>query len=330
MQVQPPLFFKDQFLSEIEMDIKTANIADYQNGVRRVLWITLALNLIVVVGKLIAGFAANSLSVISDAIHSSVDSLNNIVGLVVLKYATAEPDDEHPYGHAKFETLAAFGIAGFLFVTCYELAKGAVARLVSHEHATPEITWLTMGTMVVTIVVNIFVTVYEKREGERLQSDYLIADAAHTRSDVWVSLSVLAGLFLVWWGYVWLDPLVSLLVAVMIAASGYQIFKATIPVLVDAAPIAPQRIAEVVQNVAGVHSVHDIRSRSHGGAIFVEMHLHVVADYESDHIRAHDITEAVEAALEKNFGRVTATIHVEPLATHENLMTGVRHGEIRL
>ena len=185
----------------------------YQRGVRRVLWITLVLNLIVVVGKLIAGLAADSLSVISDAIHSSVDSLNNIVGLVVIKYATAEPDDEHPYGHAKFETLAAFGIAGFLFVTCYELAKSSIFRLMGDAHPAPEVTWLTIGTMAVTIAVNIFVTVYEKREGERLQSDYLIADAAHTRSDVLVSCAVLAGLFLVRWGVVWLDPIVSLFVA---------------------------------------------------------------------------------------------------------------------
>ena len=299
------------------MTVKPNPNESYQGGVRRVLWITLALNLAVVVGKLIAGLAADSLSVISDAIHSSVDSLNNIVGLVVIKYATAEPDDEHPYGHAKFETLAAFGIAGFLFVTCYELAKGAVARLVSSEHVAPEITWLTMATMVVTIVVNVFVTWYEKREGERLQSDYLIADAAHTRSDVLVSCGVLAGLFLVKFGYAWFDPLVSLFVAVMIAASGYQIFKATIPVLVDAAPIPPQRIAEVVKLVAGVHSAHDIRSRTHGGAIFIEMHLHIAADEEHDSIRAHDITEEVEQALEQAFGRVTATIHVEPLAVHK-------------
>jgi cation diffusion facilitator family transporter len=171
--------------------------------------------------------------------------------------------------------------------------------------------------MLVTIAVNIFVTVYEKREGERLQSDYLIADAAHTRSDVLVSLGVLAGLFLVRWGWVWFDPVVSLFVAVMIAASGYQIFRSTIPVLVDAAPIAPTRIAEVVSAVPGVHSAHDIRSRAHGGAIFIEMHLHIEPDHEQDHIRAHDITEEVEQALEKEFGQVTATIHVEPLATHQ-------------
>lgn len=288
----------------------------YQTGVRRVLWMTLALNVTVVIGKLIAGFLADSLSVISDAVHSSVDSVNNVVGLVVMKYATAEPDEDHPYGHAKFETLAAFCIAGFLFVTCYQLALSAIQRLFAKETTTPEVTALTIGTIVVTILVNLFVTWYEKREGQRLQSAFLIADAAHTRSDVLVSCSVLVGLLLIRAGYVWFDPVVSLGVAVMIAASGYQIFRATVPVLVDAAPVPAQRIAEIAESVPGVHSVHDIRSRNHGGEMFIEMHLHIENEEDRDHVSIHHVTEEVEQRLEQEFGRVVATIHVEPLGTH--------------
>lgn len=285
----------------------------YRRGVRRVLLITLVLNLAVVVGKLFAGILAGSLSVISDAIHSSVDSLNNIVGLVVMRYATAEPDDEHPYGHAKFETLAAFAIAGFLFVTCYQIGLSAFKKLFSQETATIEITTLTITVMVVTIVVNVFVAVYEKREGQRLKSEFLIADAIHTRSDILVSCSVLAGLILIKLGYVWLDPVVSLAVAAFIAWNGYEIFKATVPVLVDAAPVPSVRIAEVAEKVPGVHSVHDVRSRSHGGEMFIEMHLHISAEVEADHVASHAITEAVEQQLAEEFGKVTATIHVEPL-----------------
>ncbi len=286
---------------------------DYQRGVRRVLLVTLILNLIVVVGKLIAGILASSLSVISDAIHSSVDSLNNIVGLVVTKYAAAEPDEDHPYGHAKFETLAAFVIAGFLFVTCYQISLSAFSRLLNGEHAPPQISALTLGVMIATILVNIFVTVFEHREGQRLKSEFLIADAIHTRSDVLVSCSVLAGLILIRMGYVWLDPAVSLGVAAFIAWNGYQIFKTTVPVLVDASPVPPARIAEAVESVTGVHSVHDIRARMHGGKMFVEMHMHIEPKLEQDHIVSHAITEAVEEKLEKEFGKVIATIHVEPL-----------------
>src|SRR5438132_8138896 len=133
----------------------------YHRGVRRVLVLTLVLNLAVVAGKLVAGLLAGSLSVISDAVHSSVDSLNNIVGLVVVKYAAAEPDEQHPYGHAKFETLAAFGIAGFLFVTCYQISVSAISRLWSKDTAAPEVTALTIGVIVATIIINIFVTIYE-------------------------------------------------------------------------------------------------------------------------------------------------------------------------
>ena len=297
------------------MDPRTGTVSreSYQRGVRRVLLVTLALN--------IAGrrreadrrvTCRQSLSVISDAIHSSVDSLNNIVGLVMMKYATAEPDEGHPYGHAKFETLAAFAIAGFLFVTCYQISLSAIKRIFSHDTPAPEITALTIGVMVGTIISNIIVTVYERREGRRLQSAFLLADSAHTRSDVLVSSSVLVGLVLIQFGYVWLDPVISLGVAVVIGWSGYQIFKTTVPVLVDAAPVPSSRIVEIVRSVPGVHSAHDIRSRSQGGEMFVEMHLHVSNEFERDHIASHAITEEIERKLEREFGRVTATIHVEP------------------
>ncbi len=165
----------------------------YRRGVRRVLAITLVLNIIVVIGKMTAGLIAGSLSVISDAIHSSVDSLNNIIGLIVIKYSTAGPDEGHQYGHAKFESLAAFAIAGFLLATCYEIASSAIHRLWSHTEGHPEITALTLGVMLVTIGTNVFVTLYERREGRRLKSDFLLADAIHTQSDILVSFGVLVG-----------------------------------------------------------------------------------------------------------------------------------------
>lgn len=292
---------------------KNIDTETYRRTVRRVLLVTLALNIAVVIGKLIAGFMAGALSVISDAIHSSVDSLNNIVGLIVMKYATAEPDEGHPYGHGKFETLAAFVIAGVLFITCYEIAHSAIKRIFFHDTHIPEITYFTIGVMVITIIANIIVTVYERREGKRINSAFLIADSTHTRSDVLVSCSVLAGLILIKLGYVKFDPVISLGVAIVIAWSGYEIFKSTIPVLVDAAPVPSNFIADIVQNVSGVHSVHDIRSRSQSGTIYIEMHMHIKPEFEQDHIASHNITEEVEKRLEREFGKVTATIHVEPL-----------------
>jgi len=287
--------------------------ASYRRGVQKVLLITLLLNLSVVAGKLVAGILAGSLSVISDAIHSSVDSLNNVVGLVVMRFATAAPDEEHPYGHAKFETLAAFAIAGFLLVTCYQIGLSAIKRLFFESAPAPVISRLTFSVMIVTIIVNVVVAVYEKREGMRLKSEFLIADAVHTRSDVLVSLSVLAGLVLIRMGFVWLDAVVSLGVAAFIAWNGYEIFKSTVPVLVDASPVPISEILEVVERVPGVHSAHDVRARLHGGEMFIEMHLHVLPEFQNDHIASHGITDEVESRLAEVFGKVVATIHVEPL-----------------
>ncbi|MEP7274414.1 MAG: cation diffusion facilitator family transporter [Acidobacteriota bacterium] len=292
---------------------QTVDRIEYQQGVQRVLLLTLVLNLLVVAGKLTAGIMAGSLSVISDAVHSSVDSLNNVVGLVIVRFAQAEPDDEHPYGHAKFETLAAFAIAGFLFVTCYQIGISAFHRLFSGETHRPEITRLTVIVMLVTIVANLVVTVYEHREGKRLKSEFLIADAIHTRSDVIVSCSIVAGLALMKAGYYWVDPVASLGVAVVIAWNGYKIFRSTVPVLVDAAPVAAERIAAISESVPGVHSVHDVRSRGRDGEMFIEMHMHLEPGSEQDHIAAHAITEEVEHRLGDALGRVIVTIHVEPL-----------------
>ena len=96
----------------------------YTRQVRRVLLTTLGLNALVVVAKLAAGFAAGSLSVVSDAIHSSTDTLNNLVGIAIVRLARSAPNEEHPHGHQKFETLAAFGIAGFLLITAFEVGAG--------------------------------------------------------------------------------------------------------------------------------------------------------------------------------------------------------------
>jgi len=149
--------------------------------------------------------------------------------------------------------------------------------------------------------------------GDRYRMEFLIADAVHTRSDVFVSCSVLLGLVLIKAGYYWLDPLVSLAVAVVIAWNGYKIFKSTVPVLVDAAPVSAQQIAAIAEGVPGVHSVHDVRSRGRDGEMFIEMHMHMGPEVERDHIKTHAITEKVEQRLADALGHVMVTIHVEPL-----------------
>jgi len=281
----------------------------YHRGVRRVLLITLFLNLVVVVGKLVIGLLANALSVISDAGHSATDSINNLVGLLILRVATAEADEDHPYGHRKFESLASFGIGGLLLVTCFEVGKSAVGRLFDPSTIGIEVSGLTLGGMVGTILVNIFVYVYERREGERLGSHYLIADSLHTRSDILVSSALLVGLLFMRLGLPWLDPVFALFIAGLIAHAGWQIFQRTVPVLVDAAPLEPARVQAIARDVSGVNEVYAIRSRSDGEHLYIEFNLSVKPD---DVYRAHLITEEIERRLAHELGPCDVTIHVEP------------------
>jgi cation diffusion facilitator family transporter len=282
---------------------------EYGRRVRRVLLITLLLNLSVVVAKLAAGIAARSLSVISDGLHSSVDGLNNIAGLIIVRIATSAPDDEHHYGHHKYENLGAFVIAGLLLITSFEVASGAVKRILGWVTSDLEVTGATFAAVIASVGVNLFVWWYERAQGRSLGSSILLADSNHTLSDIFVSLSILAGLLLFRYGIANLDGILALVVSLVIAYAAYRILSTTIPVLVDSSPFPRAYIAEIVRSTPGVESVHDIMSRGISGKAFITMHLAVTPMNTSD---AHAVTEEVERRLEEKLGKCHVTIHIEP------------------
>lgn len=283
--------------------------AHYRRRVRRVLLVTLALNVSIVVGKLLLGWKANALSLLSDAGHSATDSINNVVGLLIIRLATAEADIGHPYGHRKIESLAAFSIGGILVLTCFEVAQSAIGRLMHLSEVSVDISRLTLGGLGVAIAVNTFVYVYERRAGRALGSSYLLADALHTRSDILISSVLLVGLVGMRMGFPWLDPVFALIITGFIARAGWQIFQRTVPILVDAASLEPARIRALVGRVPGVKEVYRIRSRSDGEHVFIEFNVSVTT---GDVARAHRITEQIERELAQEFGPCDVTIHVEP------------------
>ncbi|HVM44462.1 MAG TPA: cation diffusion facilitator family transporter, partial [Candidatus Thermoplasmatota archaeon] len=243
----------------------------YARQVQRVLLITLALNLMVALGKLAVGLRANSLSVVGDALHSGVDAAANVVALVIIRYSTAPPDEDHPFGHTRYETLAAFVLGGLLFLTAFELGQNALGRLVEPQETLVD--GITLAAMAATLVVNVFVATYERREGRRQQSEVLLADSAHTRSDVYVTLAVLAGLLLSRAGFARADAVLALVVAVAIAIAGWRVYRDVLPALTDRAVFDAREVATVVRSVPGVVSVHDIRSRGTRREAYVQMHL---------------------------------------------------------
>ncbi|MBD6615080.1 cation transporter [Komarekiella sp. 'clone 1'] len=284
---------------------------DNRAEVRKVLIITLLLNLFVMGLKAVVGYSTGSLSLLADALHSVTDSANNILGLVASKFSSPQPDREHPYGHHKFEAVGALGIAAFLGIACFEILQGAIERIIKGGEpvriSLPEL-WL----LLIVLGVNIFVAFYERSVGKRVGSLILIADATHTMSDIWVTISVIGGLIGVWLGYQWMDIVLAFPVALLVFWSGWSVLKENLPWLVDQMAIAPEAIHAIATSVPGVVNCHDIASRGVlGRQVFIEMHLIVDApDVET----AHHITEEVESRLSERFSPVRILIHVEPPA----------------
>jgi cation diffusion facilitator family transporter len=283
---------------------------DNRAEVRKVLIITLLLNLFVLGLKALVGYWTGSLSLLADALHSVTDSANNVLGLIASKFSSPKPDREHPYGHSKFEAVGALGIASFLGIACFEILQGAIERILKGGGEPVRISPPQLWLLLIVLGVNIFVAFYERAVGRRVGSSILIADATHTMSDIWVTISVIAGLIGVWLGYQWMDLVLSFPVALLVFWSGWSVLKENLPWLVDQMAIAPEVIHAIATSIPGVINCHDIASRGVlGRQVFIEMHLIVDApDVET----AHHITEEVESRLEERFRPVRILIHVEP------------------
>jgi len=291
-------------------------LKDNRSVVRKVLIVTLLLNLFVMVLKGTIGWWTGSLSLLADAIHSVTDSANNILGLVTNRLASPQPDRDHPYGHQKYEAVGALGIAAFLGIACFEIIQGAIERILDGGTQV-EISATELWLLLIVLGINIFVAFYERSVGQRIGSPILIADAKHTMSDVWVTISVLAGLIGIWiWNVQWLDVVLAFPVALLVIRSGWSVIRSNLPWLVDEMAIAPESIYATVMSVPGVTNCHSIASRGLlGRQVFIEMHLIVDA---TDVEAAHNITEAVEARLEERYSPVRVSIHVEPPTYRSN------------
>jgi len=285
---------------------------DNRAEVRKVLIITLLLNLFVLGLKALVGYWTGSLSLLADALHSVTDSANNILGLIASKFSSPQPDREHPYGHHKFEAVGALGIASFLGIACFEILQGAIERILKGGGEPVRVSPSELWLLLIVLGVNIFVAFYERAVGRRVGSSILIADATHTMSDIWVTISVISGLIGVWLGYQWMDLVLAFPVALLVFWSGWSVLKENLPWLVDQMAIAPEAIHAIATSVPGVINCHAIASRGVlGRQVFIEMHLIVDApDVET----AHHITEEVESRLEERFRPVRILIHVEPPA----------------
>jgi len=279
--------------------------------VQRVFVIVLILNVAVAVVKAVFGIMAGSVSMVADALHSGFDSFSNVVGIVAMHLAGKPPDPEHPYGHGKIETLGTLVIGAMLLLTAAGILLEGYGRLITP--VTPEITPITVGVMVGTLITNIIVSTYERRKGEEYQSQILIADSLHTRSDVFVSTAVLGGFLAIRLGYPAADPIIALGIGLLIARMGVGILYGAAEVLIDSMnlPCDPALVRAVVMDTPGVAGYHDFRCRGKPGEIFAD--IHVTVDPALSIAWAHAISEEVEQRLKETVpGLAEVVVHIEP------------------
>ena len=270
----------------------------------------LVLNLIVATAKITFGYASGAISILSDGFHSLTDSASNIVGLVGIRAAGQPPDEDHPYGHRKYETVAAAALTVFLMLLFIEILRNAFNHL-SGRTAPTTISMASFVVMLVTIGVNLFVVYYETRAATRLGSEVLLADAIQTRGDVWSSLTVIVALIGARLGWPILDPIAALVVAGFIGWAGYQIATATTPILSDRIVIAESDLERVVLSVPGVLGCHQIRTRGSSDHVFLDLHVWLPPDM---HLRdAHALSHVVKDLLMARYPQIAdAIIHIEP------------------
>jgi len=270
----------------------------------------LVLNLAVALSKIVFGYASGAISILSDGFHSLTDAASNVAGLVGVRAAVQPPDADHPYGHRKYETVAAASMTVFLLLVVVEVLRNAFNHLTGRSRV-PEITAASFAVMLATVSVNLLVIYYETREGRRLASEVLLADALQTRGDVWTSITVLAALIGTRLGIAALDPLAALVVAGFIGHSGFQIARVTTRILSDRMVIAESDIEAVVKSVPGVLGCHQIRTRGSSDHVFLD--LHVWLPPAMPLIEAHDLSHVVKDRLMARYPQIAdAIIHIEP------------------
>jgi len=283
----------------------------------------IACNLLLFAGKLTAGFLAGSIAIMADALNNLSDASSNIVSLVGFQLGAKKPDNEHPFGHARYEYLAGLTVSVMILAIGLSLLKESVVKVLSPVTVT--FSWLSVGVLCASILVKLWMNLFNKAIGEIIHSETLIATAADSRNDVVTTAAVLAATFLVrFTGLPILDGLMGVGVAGFILWSGAGLIKDTLSPLLGKSPdpALVKHIEDKILSYPGVLGVHDLMVHDYGpGQQFASIHIEFPA--ESNILEAHDMVDNIERDFMAQ-EHILLTIHYDPVVT-----TDAAVGEMR-
>ncbi len=260
--------------------------------------------------KILVGVMTGSLGILAEAAHSGLDLIAALMTYLAVRFSGRPPDRTHLYGHGKAENLSALFETLLLLATCVWIVREAVERLVSHQ-VKIEVTFWSFAVMLVSIGIDASRARVLSRAAKKYDSQALEADALHFQTDIWSSAVVIVGLIAAKFGFVAADAVAALGVSAVVVWVSVQLGRRTIDALLDSAPEGmEERIAAIVAAVPGVRDCHHLRIRYSGPVLFID--LHVLIDGRQTLAEAHDLTEIIEAAIQKIAPRADITVHPEP------------------
>lgn len=288
--------------------------SNFQKIANKVSIITIIENIILSVAKLVVGIGAHSNAMISDAVHSVSDVFSTIVVMIGIKFASKEPDKEHPYGHERLECVTAIILAMILFVTGLGIGLTAITNILFSDYgqlSTPGI--FALIAAIVSIIVKEGMFWYTRYYAKKIDSGSLMADAWHHRTDAFSSIGALVGIAGARLGFPVMDSIASLVIFLFIAKAAFDIFKDAMDKMVDHScdEETEKAIYECVLRNENVIEIDLLKTRIFGNKIYVDVEIQ--ADASHTLLEAHHIAETVHNDIEQSFPKVKhIMVHVNP------------------
>jgi len=272
-------------------------------------WTSITANIAIALLKAIFGFLTNSIALTADAVHSLSDVLSSVVVLIGFFIAGSKPDSEHPHGHGRSEYMAGLIIAVMLIGAGAAFAYGSYRRLTGGIYASPSIA--AVVAVIITIIIKEFLYHFSFNLGKAIESEALVGDAWHHRSDSLSSLLVLVALAGNLVGLPYLDPYFGFVVAGFIIYTGYKIARNSSSLLLGSAPPVElqDEVTECARDIEGVIDVHDLEIHDYGAKKVITLHIEVNQDLPLH--EAHDIAQLVEDCINRHFHSETV-VHIDP------------------
>lgn len=274
----------------------------------------MACNILLCIGKLLAGTLFGSIAIMADALNNLSDASSNVVSLIGFRLAAKAPDAEHPYGHARYEYLAGLVVSVTILAIGLSLLKESALKVL---HPTPvAFSWLSIGVLAASILVKLWLSGFNRAVGKKINSETLMATAADSRNDVLTTGAVLLSTILCsLTGYGIIDGIMGVGVAAFILLSGWGLVMDTLSPLLGESPSPElvEHIERTVMSYPGVLGMHDLMVHDYGpGHQFASLHVEFPA--ETDPLTAHDVIDNIENDFLKK-DRLQVTIHYDPIVT---------------